>query len=39
MCRSTYQAVGDRYPEAEPVQLELKGKSAPVQGFRLRVAT
>ena len=39
MCSSTYQAVRDRYPDAERVELELKGKGKPVQGFRLRVAT
>jgi adenylate cyclase len=39
MCSSTYQAVRARYPDAEPVELELKGKGAPVRGFRLRIAT
>jgi adenylate cyclase len=38
MCASTYQVVRERYPEAEQVQLQLKGKEAPVQGFRLRLA-
>jgi adenylate cyclase len=37
MCAATYQSVGDRYPLAERVELELKGKGAPVIGFRLRV--
>lgn len=37
MCAATYHAVRERYPEAEPVDLELKGKGAPVKGFRLRV--
>jgi adenylate cyclase len=39
MCASTYQTVRTRYPDAEPVRLELKGKGAPFPGFRLRVAT
>jgi adenylate cyclase len=39
MCASTYQTVRDRYPDAERVELELKGKGKPVVGFRLRVAT
>jgi adenylate cyclase len=39
MCAVTYQAVRERYPDAEPVELELKGKGAPVRGFRLRVGT
>ncbi|HEY8201255.1 MAG TPA: adenylate/guanylate cyclase domain-containing protein [Actinomycetota bacterium] len=39
MCAVTYQAVRERYPDAEPVELELKGKGAPVRGFRLRVET
>jgi adenylate cyclase len=39
MCASTYEAVQARYPEAEQVQLQLKGKHAPVSGFRLRVTT
>lgn len=38
MCASTYETVSDQYPDAEPVELALKGKSAPVQGFRVRVA-
>jgi hypothetical protein len=38
MCASTYQVVHGRYPEAEQVQLQLKGKETPVQGFRLRVS-
>ena len=39
ICAVTYQAVRERYPDAEPVELELKGKGAPVRGFRLRVGT
>jgi adenylate cyclase len=39
MCSVTYQAVRERYPDAELVELELKGKGAPVRGFRLRVGT
>jgi len=39
MCAVTYQAVRERYPDAESVELELKGKGAPVRGFRLRVGT
>ncbi len=38
MCASTYQTVRDRYPDAERVELKLKGKGLPVWGFRLRVA-
>jgi adenylate cyclase len=38
MCPSTYQTVRDRYPNAERVELKLKGKAAPVEAFRLRVA-
>jgi adenylate cyclase len=38
MCSSTYQSVRTRFPDAEPVELELKGKIAPVRGFRLRIA-
>jgi adenylate cyclase len=38
MCASTYRTVRDRYPDAERVELELKGKGTPVPGFRLRVA-
>jgi len=38
MCASTYQVVRERYPEAEQLHLQLKGKQAPVEGFRLRVA-
>jgi adenylate cyclase len=39
MCSVTYQAVRERYPDAELVELELKRKGAPVRGFRLRVGT
>jgi adenylate cyclase len=39
MCSSTYEAVRERYPDAEQVELELKGKGAPVRGFRLRVTS
>ena len=39
ICEVTYQAVRERYPDAESVELELKGKGAPVRGFRLRVGT
>jgi adenylate cyclase len=39
MCASTYEAVRARYPQAEQLRLHLKGKQAPVQGFRLRVST
>jgi class 3 adenylate cyclase len=39
MCAVTYQAVREQYPDAEPVDLELKGKGASVRGFRLRVGT
>ena len=38
MCATTYQAVRERYPDAELLELELKGKGSPVRGFRLRVA-
>jgi adenylate cyclase len=38
MCASTYEAVRAQYPHAEPVTLQLKGKQAPVAGFRVRVA-
>lgn len=38
MCVSTYQTVRDRYPDAERMELELKGKGTPVEAFRLRVA-
>jgi adenylate cyclase len=38
MCASTYQTVCDRYPEAERMELELKGKGTLVEAFRLRVA-
>jgi adenylate cyclase len=38
MCASTYRVVRERYPEAEQLQLQLKGKEARVQGFRLREA-
>jgi hypothetical protein len=37
MCASTHQSVRVRYPEAEQVHLQLKGKTAPVLGFRLRL--
>jgi adenylate cyclase len=37
VCARTYQAVRDRYPDAERMELELKGKEAPVEAFRLRV--
>jgi adenylate cyclase len=39
ICAVTYQAVRERYPDAEPVELALKGKVAPVRGFRLRIGT
>jgi hypothetical protein len=38
MCASTYQGVRERFPEAEQLHLQLKGKEAPVEGFRLRLA-
>jgi adenylate cyclase len=38
MCASTYDVVRDRYPQAERVELELKGKGAAVRAFRIRVA-
>jgi len=38
MCATTYQAVRERYPDAELLELELKGEGSPVRGFRLRVA-
>lgn len=38
LCGSTYQGVRERYPDAEQLHLQLKGKEAPVQAFRLRVA-
>ena len=31
MSESVYQAIGERYPEARPVQLQLRGKREPVQ--------
>jgi adenylate cyclase len=37
MCASTYRVVRDQYPEAEQLRLQLKGKAAPVEGFRLRM--
>jgi adenylate cyclase len=38
LCDSTYQGVRERYPDAEQLHLQLKGKEAPVQAFRLRIA-
>jgi len=32
----TFDAVGDRYPEAERRELELKGKEAPVVAYAVR---
>lgn len=37
MCRLTYQAVADAYPAAETRILQLKGKRATVESFRIRV--
>ena len=36
MCASTYEALGDRHVEAEPVDLRLKGKQDPVRAYRIR---
>lgn len=35
MCADTYQMVAGAYPAAEPRQLQLKGKQAAVQAFRI----
>jgi adenylate cyclase len=35
VCASTYEAVTDLYPAAEPQRLQLKGKGAEVQSFRI----
>jgi adenylate cyclase len=35
MCADTYATVASAYPEAEPRQLQLKGKQAAVQTFRI----
>jgi adenylate cyclase len=37
MCATTYEAVGDAYPSAEPRSLELKGKRSNVESFLLRI--
>jgi adenylate cyclase len=36
---ATYAVVADAYPGAERLELELKGKQEPVEGFRLRFPT
>jgi class 3 adenylate cyclase len=37
LCATTYRGVRERYPDAEQLHLQLKGKEAPVEAFRLRV--
>lgn len=37
MCAATYEAVATAYPMAEPQHLQLKGKQATVEGFRIRI--
>jgi adenylate cyclase len=39
LCARTYRGVRERYPDAEELHLQLKGKAEPVQAFRLGVAT
>jgi len=36
MCAATYEALGDRHVEAEPIDLRLKGKQEPVRAYRIR---
>lgn len=36
LCRLTYEAVADEYPDAEGRAVQLKGKRAPVQSFWIR---
>jgi class 3 adenylate cyclase len=36
MCASTYEALQDRPPEAERLELQLKGKEEPVRAYRIR---
>jgi adenylate cyclase len=38
MCSSTYEAVRERYSDAERVELELKGKGARVRAFRMKIS-
>ena len=37
MCASTYDAVAEAYPAAEPQHLQLKGKQSTVESFRIRI--
>jgi adenylate cyclase len=37
LCRETYLAVADAYPEAQPEVLQLKGKETATPAFRIRV--
>jgi adenylate cyclase len=37
MCATTYEAVADAYPVAEPRDLQLKGKRSSVPSFRIRI--
>jgi len=37
-CSVTYATVANAYPQAEPVSLQLKGKRASVESFRIRVS-
>ena len=37
MDSATFDAIADRHPDADPRELELKGKSSPVRAFAIRV--
>jgi adenylate cyclase len=37
VCATTYEAVADDYPAAEPGLLQLKGKRSAVESFRIRI--